>query len=125
MIDQCLHSYNSGISVKEILLQMLLIIVQRGHRRSMRHAFLSFENLPYVITIEDEEQVWMTYETSDLHDFAVFFPQRPHYLVQFMNFVLTLEKAVAVRRCSNQNYIIMAIFSCRRARGACINQRNI
>jgi hypothetical protein len=51
--------------------------------------FLSSEHPSYLVTIKDEQQIGMSYQSADFGHFAVLALQLYHHLVQVLNFVLS------------------------------------
>lgn len=66
-----LHSDNALVALEEVLFQLLLVVVQGRHGRSVRHFLLLFEDLLNVVAVEDEQKIWMAYKSTNSHDVAV------------------------------------------------------
>jgi hypothetical protein len=86
-----LHPDDAGVAVEKLLLEDLLVVVQRGHRRSVRHRLLHPEHPLDVVPVEHEEQVGVADQPPDLHYPAVVPVQGPHDLVQLLYLVLPYD----------------------------------
>jgi hypothetical protein len=83
------HSnYSRGVS-EEVLSEDVLVVVQRGHRRSVRHVLLASEHLLHQRGVEHEQQIRVAQQSSQSDDLAVVSVQLPHDLVQFLNVVMS------------------------------------
>lgn len=84
-----LHSYNSGCVAEEILMHDLFVVFNAGHARPVRKDFLSFEDPFDFIRVEDEQQVWMTNESSHFDDFPIIPVEGLRNFVQSREFKVT------------------------------------
>lgn len=86
-----IHADDSRRVAEKVFVQHALVMVERGHGRSVRQNLLAPECVAYLVTIVDKKQVGVPHQAAHFDDLSVDLVQLKHDFVELLDFVLTYD----------------------------------